>query len=228
MGKMQKMTIDEIHNKVIELWENQDISKRVPLFYSDLKKNSLLFIGLNPSFSETGFKRILKDTDYENIVSDLEDYFSFDKFEKKKIKDFQKIGQISREKYQYFTKFKDLSEAIKCDWEHIDLLFMRQTNQKEVEKMLKINGQFIREQIDLTTGLIKTLTPKMIVVENAFVSRILKEKLELKWDDNIGTYRFDEKTPTFLSGMLTGGRALDLGSYDRLKWHLKFVNKKEA
>jgi len=69
------MTIDLIHNKVIELWQNQDISKRVPLFYSDLKKNALLFIGLNPSFSETGYKRILKDTEFGHIANNLEDYF---------------------------------------------------------------------------------------------------------------------------------------------------------
>jgi hypothetical protein len=52
----------------------------------------------------------------------------------------------------------------------------------------------------------------------------LKELSLMELDDNIGTYRFNENTPVFLSGMLTGRHALDLGSYERLKWHLKFVN----
>lgn len=103
---------------------------------------------------------------------------------------------------------------------------MRQTNQKEDEKLHKTNNPFIRDQIELTNDLIRALTPKIIVIENAFVARILKEKLELEWDDKIGTYRFNQVTPTFISGMLTGGRALDSGSYERLKWHLKFVNNK--
>ena len=33
------------------------------------------------------------------------------------------------------------------------------------------------------------------------------------------------KAKVFFSGMLSGQRALDLGSYDRLKWHMKAVNE---
>ena len=50
----------------------------------------------------------------------------------------------------------------------------------------------------------------------------------LEFDDTIGTYRIinnpDFKdTIVFFSGMLTGQRALDNGSFERLKWHLNKV-----
>ena len=51
---------------------------------------------------------------------------------------------------------------------------------------------------------------------------------EFEFDDTIGTYRIinnpDFKdTIVFFSGMLTGQRALDNGSFERLKWHLNKV-----
>jgi len=52
-----------------------------------------------------------------------------------------------------------------------------------------------------------------------------------EFDDEIGTYRIIKNdklkhTPVFFTSMLTGQRALDLGSYERLIWHILFVLKK--
>lgn len=219
------MNISEINRKIIEFWKSQDVSKRVPLIYSDeLVQNALLFIGMNPSFSVKGYKSILRGTPYAHI-QDLEEYFLFKNYTEDKLKAFSDIYKISKDTYQYFNKFRELSRDLKCEWEHIDLLYMRDTNQKIVEKLFVKNEPFINYQIDLTIHLIKKLTPKIIIIENAFVSKILKSKLELVWHEEIGTYLFNNNIPVFLSGMLTGGRALDLGSLERLKWHLSFVLK---
>ena len=48
------------------------------------------------------------------------------------------------------------------------------------------------------------------------------------FDEEIGTYRIVnnsslEGTPVFFSSMLTRQRALDLGSLERLEWHIRFV-----
>jgi len=229
----EKIEIGWIHDKVIELWReyrNHAITERVPMFYPEnLKKGALLFIGLNPSFSVDALRKILRDTEYQKILDGLDDYFSFENFKNEKIVIFQRIAEISREKQKYFSKFKGLAKTIGCEWEHIDLLFIRHINQKEVEKLFKPNGgyiKFVSEQIKLTVKLIYSLAPKIVVIENAFVSKIVKNKLRLEWDDGIGTYRLDKTIPVFLAGMLTGQRAMDLGSYERLKWHIRFVAKK--
>ena len=223
---MTSLGICEINNEIISLWRIQEVSKRVPLIYSnELKHNALLFVGMNPSFSVKSYKSILRGTPYDQIL-DLESYFSFENYTTDKLSTFSEIHKISKEKYQYFNKFKVLSKNIDCEWEHIDLLYMRDTKQKDVEKLFVEKKSFINDQIKITTKLINYLTPRIIVVENAFASKILKSELDLKWNSEIGTYLLNDSIPVFLSGMLTGIRALDLGSFERLKWHLKFVLNK--
>lgn len=225
------MKIEDVHSEVIHIWEKYPISNRVPIFYPDLKQEALLFIGLNPSFDEKELKRILKGTEYEYILSDLHGYFDVKNFTTEKIKELVKIDQQLSRKHNYFSEFKKFSEELNIEWEHIDLLFMRETTQKEVEKLLKTKRDFdfIERQIELTVKIINKVKPKIIVIANAFASKILKEKLNLKFYKNIGTYLYESerfKIPVFLSSMLTGRRALDIGSRERLKWHLKLVRNK--
>ena len=61
--------------------------------------------------------------------------------------------------------------------------------------------------------------------EYAFCSKQMKLKLndKLKWNSKIDTYLFNKSIPMFFSGMLSGQRALDIGSYERLIWHIKFA-----
>ncbi len=86
----------------------------------------------------------------------------------------------------------------------------------------------------ISKDIIELATPRIIVVNNAYARKWMTEKdfnihcYESKFDDNIGTHRIVKNdklngTPVFFTSMLTGQRALDLGSYERLKWHLKFV-----
>jgi hypothetical protein len=222
--KKSKLSVNKYNKKIIEIWKKQNVVERVPLLYPPLKKDAILFIGLNPSFSKKAFNTILKDTDYESVRKDLESYFSLKNYSTNKIQHLQKIAKLAREKYPYYKKFKDIAYELNMDWEHIDLLLMRMTNQKEVEKIKNEDENFFNAQIEINIKMMYDLKPQLIVVENAFASKILKERLEPKFDKYIGTYRTQNKTPMFFSGMLTGRRALDLGSLERLKWHLKFVN----
>ena len=211
-----------INENIIKLWEKDHNQKRSPNFYPDLKNNALLFIGLNPSFSEKGLKQILKDEQqYSHVLENIDTYFNFNTFEEDKIEVFKSIGLLAKAKYPYFKKFADISKELNIEWEHIDLLFERETNQKLIEK--KITDSFCQEQIKLSIELISIIEPKIIVIENAFASKVLKKFLELKWNDKLGTYLTKSEIPVFLSGMLTGQRALDNGSYERLLWHLKSI-----
>ena len=56
---------DSINNNLDNVWSsnfsnNEDVL--LPLYYSKLKRNCPLFIGMNPSYSKTGFKQIIKNT----------------------------------------------------------------------------------------------------------------------------------------------------------------------
>ena len=191
----------------------------------------MLFIGLNPSFSEKGYRTFLSGTLYEDILNDLEREYLFKEFDRNKdkgkaIKKFIAIEKMSMEKYSYYVKFSELAKSIDLDWEHIDLFFIRDTKQKSLEEQYKKENISLWKQLKLSYNLIEASQPKMIVVANAFASKIFQKDHNLKWNNNLGTYLYNESIPIFLTSMLTGQRSLDTGSYERLKWHLKYTKNK--
>jgi hypothetical protein len=54
---------------------------------------------------------------------------------------------------------------------------------------------------------------------------------DFEFDENLGTHKIVnnselENVPVFFTSMLSGQRALDNGSYQRLIWHIKYVLNK--
>ena len=229
------MVSNELNNKISELWNRHPLEvrgKNHPLYYPKFKTEGILFIGINPSFSIKGFKQTLKGTEYEGI--DIEKFYSFDN------QDFDvekaiAIEASARKQHDYFQRFNKIAKETGKDWEHIDLFLYRQTSQSDFKKIIGFsnkNGklslnEFGREQLDLIREKIKKIAPKVIVVVNALASEILRkefviEKLDYDSKDGFQRLEIDEtKIPIFFSGMLTGQRALDNGSFDRLIWHIK-------
>lgn len=174
------------------------------LFPKTIIQNALLFIGINPSSSK-----------------DQVEYESYNLEQNNNV-------------HPYFKKFEDLAQKCEMDWTHLDLLFFRETNQNYIQEILGTeNGKnFIWEQLQISNNLIRKSNPKIIVVCNTQARTFLgKDKqgnknewlnYNFKFDDNLGTYLWDG-IPVFFSGMLSGQRALDIGSYERLKWHIKQV-----
>ncbi len=227
----------DINKLVLSIWKNSGLKNQlVPLLYNDLKENCILFIGSNPSFSEKGFRTILKETKFEFILKDLKKFYAFKQLSEIKINEFLEIQNLAKENHPYFKKINDFANKLNLgEWEHIDLLFIRETKQKAIEKLLKTNNDkinFIDKQIKLSLQIIEKLNPKLIVVCNAFASKIIQEKLSnnIKFENNIGTHTLKlnngNKIPLFFSGMLSGQRALDNGTTERLEWHIKFAYNK--
>ena len=112
-----------------------------------------------------------------------------------------------------------------------DFLYIRETRQRNIENFYKREPDFIKQQLEISKEIIKKINPEIIVVCDTFARNLLKSNMmnfEFEFDDTIGTYRIinnpDFKdTIVFFSGMLTGQRALDNGSFERLKWHLNKV-----
>lgn len=185
-----------------------------------IPKNSLLFIGLNPSYTE------------EDPDTSVKYYY---------------LTQTGNKYQKYFKKFEELSKNLNLVWGHIDLLLVRETKQKNIDGLFKEkNGvPFIWEQLQISNAILKEVNPKIIVVCNTKARQLLgkdrnkknnkgREKLvslgyNFMFDKKIGTHRITNEdsplkgTPVFFTSMLTGQRALDNGSFERLEWHIKFV-----
>jgi hypothetical protein len=223
---------NDYSDKVLKVWDKfKDLDvlntpeceyRKYPLLPKIIKKNAILFIGINPSFSN---KR------NEDISNNEIEFYPCISDEEKKI--------------YYFERFKDIASfSNNVEWTHLDLFFLRETNQKVIEQLSYDNIDFLQAQIDISFEIIKRASPRIIVVANSFASEFFGKKkqkhlpcFEKIWmgydfdfkndfDNELGTYKIKiekKDTPIFFSGMLSGQRALDLGSYERLKWHIKRV-----
>jgi len=233
-----------INEKVLNLWkefsQKQCLpTKLFPLLYSNFKYKPLLFIGLNPSFKSKTMKSlgtesgILSDEDDVNVVYSWKN----NPTELSKIDKITSLDNYAVLHHDYYKVLHKIATKLKpqLEMQAIDLFVIRQTNQKEVEKHIKISkgkiksiDPFFERQIMITFELIQKIQPRIIVVINAFASRIIN----MLWQSSISDfsqqtgYQYfelspEKKIPIFFSGMLSGQRALDLGSRKRLVWHIQ-------
>jgi len=201
-----------------------EVLKRGFLFqFDDLVDGpDILFIGINPSYdkSEADLRGSYKG---ENVLN-----------------------------LPYFKAFQSVKNALgtgsynkNVSWSHLDLLVFRETNQKFVNEFMKTQGglDFIMAQLKIAKKLIKHINPKIIVVSNStartFMGKdrfISKKGIEqnvwmdfrFKFDIGLGVDRIIddeilEETPVFFTSMLSGQRALDNGSKERLIWQMDKV-----
>ena len=101
-------------------------------------------------------------------------------------------------------------------------------------------ADFIIEQLKISRKIISQSNPKIIVVSNTKARNYLKNEsnkifigFEFEPDEDLGTDVIINNensklngVPVFFTSMLTGQRALDNGSYERLIWHINYVLNK--
>jgi hypothetical protein len=224
---------DWVNQEALALWRETFKSQEdilLPLVYSPLKKSALLFIGLNPSDHLIKLKKILNDTELCPNNFNLKEFYSFSNLYNFDLPLSQKFEQCSRENYPYFKKFDKISKDTKLYWEHIDLFFYRITSQKDFIKKIYINKkrgeltEFGKCQLELSKELITKINPQIIVVVNAYASTIFEYEFKAKFNEEKGYHEIELNNkilPVFLGSMLTGQRALDNYTFERLKWHIR-------
>lgn len=225
--------------KVLRIWKKY---KDLPIFNEEDKeyrkhpilphvvhKNRLLFIGMNPSFRK-GLKMPESEVGVgfypHNVNPNTKDI-------------------------PYFEKIKEVAKYCETEWTHLDLFFLRETNQKIIEQLSHKHINFLNDQLAISFEIIEKANPKLILVCNSFASEFfgkMKKKhqaydkiwrgFDLFFQDDknsdrkstfnpkIGTYEIElngKKIPIIFSGMLSGQRALDIGSLERLKWQVKTI-----
>lgn len=208
---MSVLNIEETYKKEIEsIWQDTKYGsipfiERGYAVQRDIPYGSILFIGINPSFSEKKTK--------------VQESFFYSNHQQEEV-------------HQYFRKFQDIAEKTKIEWSHLDLLYIRQTDQKIVKSIFNnnIGNEFLQKQLVISKSIIEKSKPKIIVVSNAYARDLFIGQclINTRFDESIGTHKivnnFDlEGTPVFFTSMLTGQRALDNGSYDRLVWHINYI-----
>lgn len=116
--------------------------------------------------------------------------------------------------------------AAKMDWEHVDLFFYRETNQNKCKDLVYPESRlsdFGKAQIEIAKALVEDLSPQIIVVANAMASEIFEQEFDAQYDNRLG-HHFTElssrNVPVFLGSMLTGQRAMDRYSFQRLQWQV--------
>ncbi|MFP4052107.1 MAG: hypothetical protein ACLFVB_10260, partial [Thermoplasmata archaeon] len=142
---MSKRLNETINDKYIKLWEdNASKVSKIPSLYPELKKNKLLFVGINPSCPDSKLKKRLK-----RIGSNLtpEEFKEWDpsKIEEKRevIKNERDVAKgrydNKDEPYRYFKPFKEISEEVGLGWEHIDLFRTIAKTQKKLKNLIDIS-----------------------------------------------------------------------------------------
>ena len=206
-------------NRLNTIWDNcsaSDIKNRGYCIESSLPKNGILFLGMNPSFkngTEENGNRFypLLMTDKSNVGNHL-NYWN------KLLETAEKLG-----------------ESQLC---HHDLFFVRERNQAAVLNLIDDAAwkKFFNEQLQMSEEIVKAAEPRIIVVVNAGVSNLIKAKHVFGfnptpyWWEKLGVDMLQingKDTPILFTGMLTGQRAIDNGTYNSLMWHINYVLQNE-
>lgn len=218
-----------VKDKINALWNefsNEAYCEFSPNSIAEVPNDGLIFIGINPSMTD-------KDREILTEKNDLNC-------------EFHKLTYDRDIDYRYFKKFFDISEKTALNWGHLDLLYNRETNQKKVAGLLKTERgrDFIYKQCMISKivldQLIDEYNPRIFIVNNTFARELLGEYHSEKptkksnhwvgydfvWSKDFGTYVY-KNNAFFFTSMLTGQRALDNGSYQRLIWHINLVKEKQ-
>lgn len=179
----------------------------------DINHGAILFTGLNPSYRK-GSKPGSFFYDFDNSKDD-----------------------------QYFKPFWKISETCGLPCAHLDLLGVRETSQNDIGNLVKANTEFVWENLTLSKEILENSKPKIVVVTNTLARTFLgKDRngtnnswlgYEFGEMQEDGTFRISNQdsnltnVPWFFSGMLSGQRRLDRGSFERLQWHINMVASRQ-
>lgn len=204
------------YDKLFKSHNNLELVTRRYALPEFVNEDLILFIGINPSYTE-------KDRNFElnNTPKEPSEFGFF----------------YNNHSASYFKKFKEIGEETKLGWTHFDIFGIRETKQDKLKNILKNKQyeQFINQHLELTKEILERSNPKLIIVENTLSRDILKNPAYLgysfEFSEVLGTPVITNEDSNlkgkavFFTSMLTGQRALDKGSYRRLIWHINKLNE---
>lgn len=150
-----------------------------PWYQKEVLGGVITFLSLNPSLNPNDKKSIQLGTESQLAWSYPYIYFK---------------GSAG---HSHFKKFYQIGNELDEPWTAIDLLYFRNSNQKEVNRAA--NSDFVIEQMALTFEILTAMKPKAVVVSNGTVDSLihkhqaaLKLTIELPKPGNNHTYFINE------------------------------------
>lgn len=137
---------ERIEKKLANIWMKYDgkvdssIMKRKPIFSADGVKDSILFVGVNPSYNPDDDEILISSNDHNSLM-----YGSF----------YQRDDAP-----EYFKSLEQFASWVGKGYTHMNLLYAREDNR---EALIYSNGDFIREQLELSYETIIKIQPCAII-----------------------------------------------------------------
>lgn len=154
-----------IATKLEKLWSSYKTAESFsPLYQKELRANVITFLSLNPSLSPNGKKEAKKGS---------EPHAPYDLIDSQSNK---------TDHYRFFHKFFEVAGE-KTPWTIMDMLYERESNQKEIEGKYNpktINSEdkeFLLGQMKITFEILEYIKPKVVVVSNAGANRFIHSYL---------------------------------------------------
>ena len=177
MDNTQSLSKLGLDDKLKDIWANYHgltNSAISPVYQKEVRKNVVTFLSLNPS---------LPPSERANPTRGNRVHTPFNMI------DFEKPSPNP-----FYKKYYDIHEKIDEPWTAIDLLYIRDSKQNQIEQLYKSDAGkiFILNQVEITLEILKAIKPKLVIVANAFVDKVLHENYNGRFEmngDNI--YRFD-------------------------------------
>jgi hypothetical protein len=224
--------MNPINKQIVKLWNKyfpDSAEVYAPLFYNKFVTGGIVFVGINPSFSEHAHKHIFRET--ELGTKDSSKFFLWKNIANNQdnIKLCLESERLAHEKHSYFKPFRNIAEELNVPHEHLDLFLYKLTSQEQFKKLIYDNGelnQFALDQLDIFYDALAKTKPKVIVIANAHGAEIVNNRFSelLRYDKKKGFHYFTlnngTEAPIFFSSMLSGQRSLDVWSRQRLQWHI--------
>ena len=137
---------NRIESKLSGIWRkyannvDSQIISRKPIFSADGVKDSILFVGVNPSYNPNDDKIFVHSADDKSLM-------------------YGSLYQLP-DAPSYFKALEIFAEKAGKPYSHINLLYARENDR---DLLLNCDHNFIREQLELTYETIKKINPVAIV-----------------------------------------------------------------
>ncbi|WP_416878609.1 hypothetical protein [Litorimonas sp.] len=217
----------KLNDKLDRIWE--DLTKYsenllTPLYFEDVKKRDIVFVGMNPSFNEGAIRKWFQSNEWSE---EPRDYYQWRNRDAYSVERETFTRQHFLKNYPFFKQHHDLVQKLGSpSWCHLDLFPYRETKQKNLVELYETQPKFKNECLGVFDEALRASDPKMIIIWNAKASKIFFKKYSKNFDEKIGTFRLHSnslKCPVFACSVVTGRRALDVFSRERMFWHVKKV-----
>jgi len=216
--------LNEIFNELVEASKKctepdimsifKEIEEAGFAYEQTIKKNSIIWVGIGCAFNNKNKKEA--SSGEEDLLKDGKGIFIDDKH---------------KEKFQYYQSISKFFSEIEQEQEYstLDLTSLRITDQDKIKKILKMDFfvKYFNKNIDLFKKVIQQVKPKMIIIGNAFVRDELQNRYIFEFNEKRHCWFCKDilpikDIPVFFTSMLSGQRALDIGSRELLKSVVKY------